>query len=110
MGKRTEARDPCPPARPGVRRIPVRGGLLPDRGESRPGAASGYADALRAVFDGHASAPPTEDRLLALHAAVFRHIPEERARAGRYKSAGLREKSDRDFLSEPVALRSPAPS
>ena len=77
--------------------------------ESRPGAATGYADALRAVFDGHASMPPTEDRLLALHAAVFRHIPEERARAGRYKSAGLRERGDRDFLSEPVALRSPGP-
>ena len=78
-------------------------------GENRPGAASGYADALRAVFDGHLEMPPTEDRLLALHAAAFRHIPEERARAGRYKSAGLRGKSDRDFLSEPVALRSPGP-
>ena len=78
-------------------------------GESRPGAASGVADALRAVFDGHASMPPTEDRLLALHAAMFRHLPDERARAGRYKSAGLRERGDRDFLSEPVALRSPGP-
>jgi Fic family protein len=78
-------------------------------GEKRPGATRGYADALRAVFDGHASMPPTEDRLLALHAAAFRHLPEERARAGRYKSAGLRGKSDRDFLSEPVALRSPGP-
>jgi len=78
-------------------------------GEKRPEAASGYAGALRAVFDGHASTPPTEDRLLALHAAVFRHIPVERARAGRYKSAGLRDRGDRDFLSEPVALRSPGP-
>ncbi len=77
--------------------------------ESRPGAASGYADTLRAVFDGHASMPPTEDRILALHAALFRHLPEERARAGRYKSAGLRVRGDRDFLSEPVALRSPGP-
>ena len=77
--------------------------------EPRPGAASGYADALRAVFDGHASMPPTEDRLLALHAAMFRRLPEERAHAGRYKSAGLRGRSDRDFLSEPVALRSPGP-
>ena len=77
--------------------------------ESRPGAASGYAGALRAVFDGHATMPPTEERLLALHAMVFLHIPEERARAGRYKSTVLREKGDRDFLSEPVALRSPGP-
>jgi Fic family protein len=77
--------------------------------ENRPEAASGYADALRAVFDGHASMPPTEDRLLALHAAVFRHLPEERDRAGRYKSAGLPDRGDRDFLSEPVALRSPGP-
>ena len=52
-------------------------------GESRPGAVSGYADGLRAVFEGHASMPPTEARLLALHGALFRHIPEERTRAGR---------------------------
>jgi Fic family protein len=78
-------------------------------GENRPGAASGYADALRSVFDGHASMPPTEDRLLALHASMFRHLPEERTRAGRYKSAGIRGRGDRDFLSEPVALRSPGP-
>ena len=77
--------------------------------EIRPGAASGYSDALRAVFDGHASMPPTEDRLLALHAALFRHLPGERTRAGRYKSAGLRARGERDFLSEPVALRSPGP-
>jgi Fic family protein len=77
--------------------------------EGRPGAASGYADALRAVFDGHASMPPTEDRLLALHAALFRHLPEERGRAGRYKSAGPRARGERDFLWEPVALRPPGP-
>ena len=74
-------------------------------GEKRPGAASGYASALRAVFDGHASMPPTEDRFLALHAGLFRHLPDERSHAGRYKSGGLRVRSDRDFLSEPVALR-----
>jgi Fic family protein len=78
-------------------------------GEVRPGAVAGYAGALRAVFDGYASMPPTEDRLLALHAALFRHLPGERTRAGRYKSAGLRGRGDRDFLSEPVALRSPGP-
>jgi len=77
--------------------------------EIRPGAVPGYANALRAVFDGHGSMPPTEDRLLALHAALFLHLPGERARAGRYKSAGLRDRGDRDFLSEPVALRSPGP-
>ena len=78
-------------------------------GEKRPGAVSGYAYALRAVFDGHASMLPTEDVLLALHASLFGHLPEERARAGRYKSAGFHERSDRDFLSEPVALRPPGP-
>ena len=78
-------------------------------GETRPGAASGYADALRSVFDGHASMPPKEDRLFALHAVLFRHLPGERTRAGRYKTAGLRERGDRDFLSDPVALRSPGP-
>jgi Fic family protein len=78
-------------------------------GENRPGAASGYADALRSVFDGFDSMPPTEDRFLALHASIYRPLPEERGRAGRYKSAGFRERSDRDFLSDPVALRSPGP-
>lgn len=78
-------------------------------GEIRAGAAAGYADALRSVFDGHAAMPPTEETLLALHAALFRRVPEERARAGRYKSAALRVRSDRDFLSDPVALRSPGP-
>jgi Fic family protein len=78
-------------------------------GENRPGAVSGYVHALKDVFDGHASMPPTEGRILALHAAIFRHLPGERTRAGRYKSAGIRGRSDRDFLSEPVALRSPGP-
>jgi len=40
---------------------------------------------------------------------MFRHLPEERSRAGRYKSSGLRGRGDREFLSEPVALRSPGP-
>jgi Fic family protein len=53
--------------------------------------------------------PPVEDRILALHAAVFRHLPGERGLAGRYKSATPRLGSERRFLSEPVALRSPGP-
>ncbi|MBP2684317.1 MAG: hypothetical protein H6Q79_2356 [Deltaproteobacteria bacterium] len=69
----------------------------------------GYAGALRAVFDGYAAMPPVEDRILALHAEVFRHLPGERFLAGRYKSATPRQGTERRFLSEPVALRSPGP-
>lgn len=74
-----------------------------------PPDSRGYAGALRAVFDGYAEMPPVEDRILALHAEVFRHLPGERILAGRYKSATPRLGSDRRFLSEPVALRSPGP-
>lgn len=69
----------------------------------------GYATALRAVFDGHEAMPPVEDRIAALHAALFRHVPEERSRAGRYKTTGLPPGDDRRFLLEPVALRPPGP-
>lgn len=72
-------------------------------------ASPGYAEALRAVFDGHEAMPPAEDRIAALHAALFRHVPEERGRAGRYKSAPLHPGEDRRFIREPVALRPPGP-
>ncbi len=78
-------------------------------GEQRKEAERGYADGLRAVSDGYDAMPPTEGRLLDLHAAIFRRLPEERGRAGRYKSWERRGRGDRDFLSEPVALRPPGP-
>lgn len=111
-GRWESARKPAPPLLRRIREsVASRSAAASCRiaGDRRGGAERGCADALLAVFDGHAGMPATEDRLLALHAALFRHVPEERARAGRYKSAGLRERGDRDFLSEPVALRSPGP-
>ncbi|GAB4240355.1 MAG: hypothetical protein OHK0028_18490 [Deltaproteobacteria bacterium] len=78
-------------------------------GETRPEAVRGYAGALRAVHDGYREMPPTEEQLLALHAETFRHLPGERTRAGRYKAGERRDRGDRDFLSEPVALRAPGP-
>ena len=78
-------------------------------GERRKEAERGYAGGLRAVLDGYDSMPPSEGSLLDLHAAIFRYLPEERGRAGRYKSWERRGRGDRDFLSEPVALRAPGP-
>lgn len=103
------------PARPALLRIREsvisRSAASSTRGAGAiPSPASlGYAGALRAVFDGYAAMPPVEDRILALHAAVFRHLPGERFLAGRYKSATPRQGTERRFLSEPVALRSPGP-
>ena len=53
--------------------------------------------------------PPAEDRIAALHAALFRHVPGERGRAGKYKSAPPPPGEDRRFIREPVALRPPGP-
>ena len=72
-------------------------------------ASMGYAEALRAVFDDFQAMPPAEDRIAALHAALFRYVPGERGRAGRYKSAPLPPGEDRRFIREPVALRPPGP-
>jgi len=72
-------------------------------------AELGYAGALRAVFDGHEEIPPVEERIAALHAALFRHVPGEWGCAGRYKSAPSSKGGDRHFLPEPVALRPPGP-
>jgi len=74
-----------------------------------PAAKTGYADALRAVFDGYRSLPPEEGRVLALHAAVFRGVGTERHRAGRYKSASPRPGIERRWVMDPVALRPPGP-
>jgi len=103
------------PARPALLRIREsvisRSAAHSTRGTGAvpPPDSRGYAGALRAVFEGYAAMPPVEDRILALHAAVFRHLPGEPGLAGRYKSATPRLGSERRFLSEPVALRSPGP-
>jgi len=72
-------------------------------------AEAGYAAALRGVFDGTPATAPGEDRVLALHRAVFRNVPAERHRAGRYKTSASPQGIERRWVMEPVALRPPGP-
>ena len=73
-----------------------------------PAEEAGYAETLRSVFDGFARMPPGEDRVLALHAGIFRNSPAGRHHAGRYKTAT----AESTFLRwgvDPVTLRAPGP-
>jgi Fic family protein len=72
-------------------------------------AEAGYAETLLAVFEGHAGMAPDEERILALHAGIFRHVAADRSRAGRYKTAIAAGSTDRRWVLEPVALRAPGP-
>jgi Fic family protein len=72
-------------------------------------AEAGYAETLRAVFEGHAGMTPDETLLLALHAGIFRHSATDRPRAGRYKTATAAGTTGRRWAREPVALRPPGP-
>jgi hypothetical protein len=70
---------------------------------------AGYAEALHSVFERHPAMVPDEGQVLALHAAVFRGVPAERHRAGRYKTSGSVPGIERRWVTEPVALRPPGP-
>jgi Fic family protein len=72
-------------------------------------AEAGYAETLRAVFGGHAGMAPDEERVLALHAGIFRYMTADRFRAGRYKTATAVRSTDRRWVMEPMALRAPGP-
>lgn len=74
-----------------------------------PAEEAGYAEALRSVFHGHADMPPSEGRILALHAAIFRNSPAGRLHAGRYKTATAAASPSRRWDVEPPALRAPGP-
>lgn len=78
-------------------------------GCASPAEEAGYAETLRAVFEGHAGMPPEESRILALHGGIFRHSPAGRRHAGRYKTAAAGGSTDRRWVMEPVALRAPGP-
>src|SRR5512139_2411084 len=56
-------------------------------GERDPSRSAGYAEVLRAVFDGHAAMAFGEDLVLQLHARLFRHAPGAPAGRGSYKTA-----------------------
>jgi len=72
-------------------------------------AEAGYAEALRAVFEGHAAMAPDEGVVLALHATVFRGVATARHHAGRYKTSAAPPGIERRWVTEPVALRPPGP-
>jgi Fic family protein len=74
-----------------------------------PSEEAGYAETLRAVFEGSADMPPAEDRILALHAGIFRHSPTGRLHAGRYKTSAAAGSALRRWEMDPVALRAPGP-
>ena len=78
-------------------------------GSASAGASEGYAEALRAVFDGHASMAPEERHVLALHGCVFRNVASARRLAGRYKTSAAPPGIERRWVTEPVVLRPPGP-
>ncbi len=78
-------------------------------GRTPPPEEAGYAETLRAVFEGHAGMPPEEGRILALHEGIFRHSPAGGRHAGRYKTAAAVGSTDRRWVMEPTALRAPGP-
>ena len=74
-------------------------------GERDPSRAAGYADALRAVFDGHGEMTLGEDLVLRLHARLLKYSPAGPAAPGSYRTApGPVEARPRRGL-ESVALR-----
>ncbi|HEX9205439.1 MAG TPA: Fic family protein [Candidatus Deferrimicrobiaceae bacterium] len=72
-------------------------------------AEAGYAEALRAVFDGHEAMAPGEREILALHGRVFRNAAPAGQPAGRYKTSAAPAGIERRWVTEPVALRPPGP-
>jgi Fic family protein len=77
---------------------------------AHPSEETGYAETLRAVFEGYPGMSDGEGRILALHAGIFRHSPAGRHQAGRYKtSTAIDGMTARRWDLEPVALREPGP-
>ncbi len=75
-------------------------GAAPD-----PARAAGYADALRAVFDGHGDMTLGEDLMLRLHARLLKYAPADRAARGGYRTAPDRGAAPPRRGLESVALR-----
>lgn len=69
---------------------------------------TGYAETLRSVFNGYAEMPPGEDRVMRLHAGIFRDSAAGRFHAGMYKTRAAESAFVRWGVEE-VALRAPAP-
>lgn len=60
------------------------------RGAAPPPRASGYAELLRSVFDGHRDLEFGEELILRLHARLFRSSPAGGAARGRYRTLSVR--------------------
>lgn len=101
-------------------RIAAAASLLPTapspwaRGRSAGGAAqtaadAGYAEALRAVFEGYRAMELGEELALSLHAQRFRRFPEERGRAGRFRATADRPPTFVRGSMEALALRPAEP-
>src|SRR5512144_1914916 len=73
-------------------------------GERDPSRAAGYADALRAVFDGHGDMALGEDLVLRLHARLLGRPPAGAAAGGYRTAPGPAPARPRRGL-ESVALR-----
>ncbi len=74
-------------------------------GERDPSRAAGYAEALRAVFDGHGEMTLGEDLVLRLHARLLKRSPAGQAAAGGYRTAADRGAGRPRRGIESVALR-----
>lgn len=73
--------------------------------EHDPSRAAGFAELLRAVFDGHGEMTFGEDLVLRLHARLLKYSPGDPARRGSYKTAADRESARPRRGMESVALR-----
>ncbi len=73
--------------------------------ESDPQRAAGYAELLRAVFDGHGEMAFGEDLVLRLHARLLKYAPGDQGRRGSYKTAPDRDTARPRRGMESVALR-----
>ena len=78
-------------------------------GAAAASTEAGYADALRAVFEGHEAMAPGEREILALHGRIFRNAAPAGQPAGRYKTSAAPAGIERRWVTEPVALRAPGP-
>ncbi len=74
-------------------------------GERDASRAAGYADALRAVFDGHGEMTLGEDLVLRLHARLLKHSPAGAAARGGYRTAADPDAARPRRGIESVALR-----
>ena len=76
------------------------------RGEERDlSRGAGYAELLRAVFDGHGEMTFGEDLVLRLHARLLKYSPGDPGQRGSYKTAPDRDAARSRRGTESVALR-----